>query len=48
MAGWIVRNRIRSPRSLREFAEDGYVYDPVRSGIDRPVFVRGTQTHSFS
>ena len=40
MAGWIIRNRVRSPRALMEFAEDGYEYDPDRSDADRPVFVR--------
>ena len=40
MAGWIIRNRVRSPRALMEFAEDGYSYDPDRSDPNRPVFVR--------
>lgn len=40
MAGWIVRNRVRSVRGLMEFAEDGYRYDPDRSDPDSPVFVR--------
>ncbi|MCQ3806713.1 MAG: peroxide stress protein YaaA [Acidimicrobiaceae bacterium] len=40
MAGWIIRNRVRSPKALTEFAEDGYEYDPDRSNADRPVFVR--------
>ena len=40
MAGWIIRNRIKSPRALREFADDGYRFDPERSRSDRPVFVR--------
>ncbi len=40
MAGWIIRNRVRSPRALMDFAEDGYGYDPDRSDADRPAFVR--------
>lgn len=40
MAGWIIRNRIKSPRALREFADDGYRYDPERSRSGRPVFTR--------
>ena len=40
MAGWIIRNRLKSPRALLDFALDGYRYDPDRSQADRPVFVR--------
>ena len=40
MSGWIIRNRIKSPRALRDFDEDGYRYDRDRSQTDRPVFVR--------
>jgi cytoplasmic iron level regulating protein YaaA (DUF328/UPF0246 family) len=40
MAGWIIRNRVTSPKALLEFAEDGYRHDPERSTTDRPVFVR--------
>lgn len=40
MAGWLIRNRVRSPRALLAFAEDGYRLDPERSERDRPVFVR--------
>ena len=40
MSGWIIRNRITSPKALLEFAEDGYRYDKERSQADRPVFVR--------
>ena len=40
MAGWIVRNRIRSPRKLREFDERGYVYDESRSTPTEPTFIR--------
>lgn len=40
MSGWIIRNRIKSPRALLDYAEDGYRHDPERSQRDRPVFVR--------
>ena len=40
MSGWIIRNRIKSPRALLEFDQDGYRYDAERSQADRPVFVR--------
>jgi hypothetical protein len=40
MTGWIIRNRVKSPRALLEFEEDGYRFDPERSQADRPVFVR--------
>lgn len=40
MAGWLVRERIRSPRKLREFTELGYAYDEGRSTPDEPTFVR--------
>ncbi len=40
MSGWIIRNRIKSPRALLDFDGDGYRYDKERSQTDRPVFVR--------
>jgi cytoplasmic iron level regulating protein YaaA (DUF328/UPF0246 family) len=40
MAGWIIRNRVRSPRALRDFDLDGYRFDRERSRSDEPVFVR--------
>lgn len=40
MAGWLVRERIRSPRKLAEFTELGYAYDPERSTPAEPAFVR--------
>lgn len=43
MAGWIIRNRVRSAHALMEFAEDGYNYDPDRSDTDRPVFIRSNR-----
>lgn len=40
MASWLVRERIRSPRRLPEFAELGYTYDAARSTPTEPTFVR--------
>ena len=40
MAGWIVRDRVKSARALVDFDGDGYRYDVGRSTADRPVFVR--------
>jgi uncharacterized protein len=40
MAAWLVRNRVRSVRALRGFAESGYAHDPDRSTADAPTFVR--------
>ena len=40
MAGWIIRERIKSAKSLVEFDGAGYRYDPGRSSVDEPVFVR--------
>lgn len=40
MAGWIIRNRIKSARSLREFDALGYEYDASSSTSDSPVFAR--------
>jgi cytoplasmic iron level regulating protein YaaA (DUF328/UPF0246 family) len=40
MSGWIFRNRIKSPRALREFDGMGYRYAPERSRTDQPVFTR--------
>lgn len=44
MAGWIVRERITSPRRLVDFDHDGYRYDAVRSTPDEPTFTRLTPT----
>ncbi len=43
MTAWIIRNRIKSVRGLREFDEGGYRYNPERSGQQRPTFVRRDQ-----
>lgn len=40
MAGWLVRNRVRSAAKLVDFDADGYAYDEARSTRDEPVFVR--------
>jgi cytoplasmic iron level regulating protein YaaA (DUF328/UPF0246 family) len=42
MAGWIVRERIRSPRKLTQFTELGYTYDAARSTATEPTFTRTT------
>ena len=42
MAGWIIRNRIKSMRRLRDFDGLGYRLDPQRSTVHRPVFIRWT------
>lgn len=40
MAGWIIRERIKSAKTLVEFDGAGYRFDPGRSSADEPVFVR--------
>ena len=40
MAGWIVRERVRTWTALTEFSLDGYEYDEERSTPDEPTFVR--------
>ena len=40
MAGWIVRNRIRSSRALQDFDVAGYRYDKSRSTAAQPTFTR--------
>jgi hypothetical protein len=40
MAAWLVTNRVRSVRALRDFDGAGYRYDPGRSAPDRPVYLR--------
>lgn len=41
MAAWMVLNRVRSVRALREFDGAGYRYDPDRSTPNEPAFIRG-------
>lgn len=40
MTGWIIRNRIKSIRGLRDFDGLGYRFDAERSTTERPVFIR--------
>lgn len=40
LAGWLVLNRVRSARALRDFDAAGYRYDRQRSTPAVPVFVR--------
>lgn len=40
MAGWLVRNRVRSVRALHEFDQLDYTYDPACSTKLHPVFTR--------
>lgn len=42
MAGWIIRERIKSARAIREFDALGYRYDETRSTPTTPVFKRRT------
>lgn len=42
MAGWIIRERIKSAKALLDFDAGGYRYDPSRSTTDEPVFLRRT------
>jgi uncharacterized protein len=40
MAAWLIRERIKSTRSLPEFTGMGYAYDPTRSTKTEPAFIR--------
>ncbi len=40
MAGWIVRERIKSVAGLKAFTAMGYRHDRERSTVDQPVFIR--------
>ena len=40
MASWIIRNRVKTTKELKDFNEDGYRYDPDRSELSAPVFLR--------
>jgi cytoplasmic iron level regulating protein YaaA (DUF328/UPF0246 family) len=40
MAGWVVRNRIRTIKAISDFDEAGYRFDPERSTDDQPTFLR--------
>lgn len=41
MAAWMIRNKIKSVRALREFDGMGYEYSPAHSTSARPTFIRG-------
>lgn len=41
MAGWLVRNRVRTIKAIRGFDGLGYRFDPDRSTSAEPTFVRG-------
>lgn len=40
MSSWLIRNRIKSPRKISSFAEDGYIFNEELSTPDQPVFLR--------
>lgn len=40
MAGWLIRDRVKTLKGITGFDGLGYRYDPERSTADRPVFVR--------
>ena len=40
MAGWLVRNRVRTIKAIADFDEAGYRFDPERSTDDEPTFIR--------
>lgn len=40
MAGWLVRNRVRTIKAISDFDEAGYRFDPERSTDDEPTFIR--------
>jgi len=40
MASWIIRNRVKTTKDLKDFAEDGYRFDHDRSEPSAPVFLR--------
>jgi len=41
MAAWLVRNRVRTLKGIRDFDGLGYLYDRDRSTSSEPTFVRG-------
>lgn len=40
MAGWLIKNRVKTISGIQKFDEMGYQLDDDRSTTDRPVFVR--------
>ena len=43
MSAWIIKNRVKSARALRDFDGMGYTFDPERSSRERPVFIRRSE-----
>ncbi len=41
MAAWMIRNKVKSVRGLRDFDGMGYEYSPSHSTSTRPTFIRG-------
>ena len=41
MAAWMIRNKVKSVRGLRDFDGMGYEYSPAHSTSSRPTFIRG-------
>ena len=41
MAAWMIRNKIKSVRGLRDFDGMGYEYSPAHSTSSQPTFIRG-------
>lgn len=44
MAAWIILNRVKSGRALRQFNGLGYEFDPARSTATSPTFTRSDST----
>ena len=40
MAAWAIRSKVKTPKKLTQFAEDGYCYDEESSTDSVPVFLR--------
>ena len=43
MTAYIIKNRIKDPKKLREFDVDGYRYSEDQSTASEPVFLRDAQ-----
>jgi len=43
MARYIIKERVKTARKLEQFSEDGYRFDPTRSEVGKPVFIRDEQ-----
>ena len=40
LARYVIQNQIKHPQGLSEFNLEGYQYDPERSSLEAPVFIR--------